>query len=184
MQMSHQGTHWEPPAIKPSLRSPCQAGMQVWHRTKSFPAWVTLVVKTDKSGGYVASESSHSPSMAHDGWDHTWKVKGSLPPLFPTCLSTPQWTERGPKAYPSISETSLVSKRPVARSSGLSFPPKSSSSLAIFTRISLTSSPMYIPLIIFSNLQGDTDQKTNEVPAVHELSNFLVEETHSHVKSQ
>lgn len=53
-----------------------------------------------------------------------------------------------------MSETSLVSNWPVVRSPGLTFPPKSSSSLAIFTRISLTSSPMYIPLIIFSNLQG------------------------------
>jgi hypothetical protein len=50
--------------------------------------------------------------------------------------------------------------------------------------MSLTSSPMYIPLIIFSNLQGNTDQiifsnlqgntdQNNEVPTVNEHTTFL-----------
>lgn len=53
----------------------------------------------------------------------------------------------------SIAETCLVSIFPFVSSSGVMRPSNSKPSLAILTRISRTSSPMYIPLTIFSNLR-------------------------------
>lgn len=52
----------------------------------------------------------------------------------------------------SMAETCFVSIFPFVRSSGVIRPSNSSPSLAILTRMSRTSSPMYIPLAIFSNL--------------------------------
>lgn len=52
----------------------------------------------------------------------------------------------------SMAQMQLVLKLPVVRSSAVVLPWNSSCSLAIFTRMRRTSSPMYIPLIIFSNL--------------------------------
>lgn len=52
----------------------------------------------------------------------------------------------------SMAETCLVSIFPLVRSSGVIRPSNSSPSLAILTRMSRTSSPMYIPLAIFSKL--------------------------------
>ena len=118
------------------------------------------------SGQWQQATGLPCKAKPHAGWDppavHVWRVNSLCLFLTPQPSVHPSEVpanRKGPTAYPSISETSLVSKWPVARSSGLSFPPKSSSSLAIFTRISLTSSPMYIPLIIFSNLQGEIQTK-------------------------
>lgn len=57
----------------------------------------------------------------------------------------------------SMAETCFVSIFPFVRSSGVIRPSNSSPSLAILTRMSRTSSPMYIPLAIFSNLSRDRD---------------------------
>lgn len=57
--------------------------------------------------------------------------------------------------YLSISETYLVKKFPLSKSRSEPFPPNKRPSFVNFTIISLASSPMYIPEIIFSNLEQD-----------------------------
>ena len=62
--------------------------------------------------------------------------------------------------YFSMAEMCLVSNLPLVSSSGVILPSKSRPSLAIFTRMRRTSSPMYIPLTIFSNLRHTQDKQT------------------------
>ena len=58
-----------------------------------------------------------------------------------------------------MAETCLVSNVSLVSSSGVILPSNSRPSLAIFTRMRRTSSPMYIPLTIFSNLQHSKGQR-------------------------
>lgn len=60
--------------------------------------------------------------------------------------------------YFSMAEMYLVSNLPLVSSSGVILPSNRSPSLAIFTRMRRTSSPMYIPLTIFSNLWHRDDE--------------------------
>lgn len=90
------------------------------------------------------------------------------------CVSHSFGTQGGRGTHFSMAETCFVSNFPLVRSSGVILPSKSSPSLAIFTRMSLTSSPMYSPLTIFSNLQeraaavtqGSTGSTKRQSPAV------------------
>lgn len=58
-----------------------------------------------------------------------------------------------PAAYISMAATCCVSILPFVRRAEDFAPPNRRPTLAIFSKMSLTSSPMYSPLIIFSNLR-------------------------------
>lgn len=70
--------------------------------------------------------------------------------------------------YFSMAEMCLVSNLPLVSSSGVILPSNSSPSLAIFTRMRRTSSPIYIPLTIFSNLwHRQTENQKGKVKQTH-----------------
>lgn len=90
-------------------------------------------------------------------WIEPWTNASETHPF----TTLPKWEPRKiiKTTYFSMAETCLVSNFPLVKSSGVIRPSKSRPSFAIFTRISLTSSPMYIPLTIFSNLIKDTQKE-------------------------
>lgn len=107
-----------------------------------------------------------NPSAAVTGPDNPL-VEEEEENLVPTTVSMPEHTVPGhprkphrdevtgmwPVTYFSIAATCCVSILPFVRRAEDFAPPNRRPALAIFSKMSLTSSPKYRPLIIFSNLQ-------------------------------
>lgn len=93
------------------------------------------------------------------GWNHPGAIMLSQyhkhttpwPPTPPLCRVPVGGTQ--PAAYFSMAATCRVSILPLVWRVEDVLPPNKRPALAIFSRMSLTSSPRYRPLIIFSNLQ-------------------------------
>lgn len=88
-----------------------------------------------------------------------WCFGRSCPRYLVSRVSRPCLPPKPPEGtYFSMADTSLVLNLPLVSSSGVMRPSNRRPSLAIFTRISRTSSPMYMPLTIFSNLREGIPQ--------------------------
>ena len=72
-----------------------------------------------------------------------------------------------------MADTSLVLNFPLVSSSGVIRPSNKRPSLAILTRISRTSSPMYMPLTIFSNLQQKSTRDLSVPPTYSPLRQLM-----------
>lgn len=93
--------------------------------------------------------------------------------------------ERIPSSYFSIADTCFISILPLVSRAADTFPLKSSPSFAIFRRMSLTSSPKYRLLIIFSNLERSTGRISAVQPSTASYQgNHLLLTTHEQLWQQ
>lgn len=139
-----------------------QRGWWLWEKGAGCLLWILTCSIYTHAGGWLPSPVQLIPQQSKK---RDWKINNQ----------SHLETEAEGSTHFSMAETCFVSNFPLVRSSGVILPSKSSPSLAIFTRMSLTSSPMYIPLTIFSNLQeraavnthGFTGNTKRHRPAVH-----------------
>lgn len=120
--------------------------------TRIFFNKLTLSGRPAQDGPAKRGDTEPKSPDALEGEAHQIRTHGNKGPAVPSPRLSPQKASRS-ATYFSMADTSLVLNFPLVSSSGVIRPSNKRPSLAILTRISRTSSPRYMPLIIFSNLQ-------------------------------
>lgn len=129
----------------------CVLGTEHARPTLQSPG-LFLMTRRYGQGDQLECSSEGQGRWAQEAW--CMEIRNPLPLFSLKRLTGPCLPFHAPEGtYFSMADMSLVLNFPLVSSSGVMRPSNKRPSLAIFTRISRTSSPRYMPLTIFSNLQ-------------------------------